>query len=75
MTSGGAACLLMAWWSLTDLRTVGRWSEVYRWRKEASLKPEVNRWKDLKPVQRGWFYQVPIFGLAGIVLIISGLSW
>lgn len=58
---------------LRGLRESGGWMELYRTRRGQPTRRPCKAWEDLFPIERGWFYGVPIFGSVGAVFMVIGL--
>lgn len=73
LIAAGIYALFSARRGLVNLRGVGRWRQVYEWWKKRPDGRRAPEWYAQYPLARGFFYQVPIFGGAGVVLVILGL--
>ena len=58
---------------LRGLRDRGGWFEVNRLRRGLPTRTPQPAWEELFPIERGWFYGVPIFGSLGVVFTIIGI--
>jgi hypothetical protein len=72
--AAAAGAFLVAAVDLWMLRASGGWMELYRLRRGHPTRQSSKAWEDLFPIERGWFYGVPIFGSLGVVFMVIGLA-
>ena len=70
------ASLLGALVHALALRGSGGWIQIYRARRglPTSQHRACKSWAELTTVERGWYFGVPIFMLAGALLMAIGIA-
>ena len=65
-------CLAIVALNIITLRHSGGWLCLWRLRTAQDAAWGGRTWTELYPVEKGWFYAVPIFSFVGLISGIAG---